>query len=128
MQHHFSIWHTIHLKLRSIVDVQSFEKDFLNKIGLIPEIVSRYRSTYFLHIIEGYDSGYYSYTWAAVLDNDAFEAFREKGIFDRATAESFRRNILEKDGTMDAMQMYVNFRGREPQIEPLLKNRGLISQ
>ena len=111
-----------------VVDVQSFEKNFFNKIGLIPEIVSRYRSTYFLHIIDGYDSGYYSYTWAAVLDNDAFEAFREKGVFDKATAESFRRNILEKDGTMDAMQMYVNFRGREPKIEPLLKNRGLISQ
>lgn len=111
-----------------MVDVQTFEKDFFTKIGLIPEIVSRYRSTYFLHIIDGYDSGYYSYTWAAVLDNDAFEAFREKGVFDRATAESFRRNILEKDGTMDAMQMYVNFRGREPQIEPLLKNRGLVAQ
>ena len=63
-----------------------------------------------------------------MLDNDAFEAFKENGVFDRATAESFRRNILEKDGTMDAMQMYINFRGREPQIEPLLRNRGLISQ
>ena len=114
------------LEAPAVVDVQSFEKAYFDKIGLIPEIVSRYRSTYFLHIIDGYDSGYYSYTWAAVLDNDAFEAFKEKGIFDRATAESFRRNILEKDGTMDAMQMYVNFRGREPQIEPLLKNRGLI--
>jgi peptidyl-dipeptidase Dcp len=114
------------LEAPAVVDVQSFEKAYFDKIGLIPEIVSRYSSTYFLHIIDGYDSGYYSYTWAAVLDNDAFEAFREKGIFDRATAESFRRNILEKDGTMDAMQMYVNFRGREPQIEPLLKNRGLI--
>jgi peptidyl-dipeptidase Dcp len=116
------------LEAPAVVDVQSFEKNFFSKIGLIPEIVSRYRSTYFLHIIDGYDSGYYSYTWAAVLDNDAFEAFSEKGVFDRATAESFRRNILEKDGTMDAMQMYVNFRGREPKIEPLLKNRGLISQ
>lgn len=114
------------LEAPAVVDVQSFEKAYFEKIGLIPEIVSRYRSTYFLHIIDGYDSGYYSYTWAAVLDNDAFEAFKEKGIFDKATAESFRRNILEKDGTMDAMQMYVNFRGREPQIEPLLKNRGLI--
>lgn len=110
----------------AVVDVQSFEKNYLEKIGLIPEIVSRYRSTYFLHIIDGYDSGYYSYTWAAVLDNDAFEAFKEKGVFDRSVAESFRRNVLEKDGTMDAMQMYVNFRGREPQIEPLLRNRGLI--
>lgn len=110
----------------AIVDIQSFEKEFFGKIGLIPEIVSRYRSTYFLHIIDGYDSGYYSYTWAAVLDNDAFEAFREKGVFDKTVAESFRRNILEKDGTMDAMRMYLNFRGREPQIEPLLRNRGLI--
>jgi peptidyl-dipeptidase Dcp len=61
-----------------------------------------------------------------VLDNDAFEAFKEKGIFDHATAESFRRNILEKLGIMDPMQMYVNFRGREPVIEPLLRNKGLL--
>lgn len=110
----------------AVVDVQSFEKEYFTKLGLIPEIVSRYRSTYFTHIMGGYDAGYYSYTWSAVLDNDAYEAFREKGIFDRATAESFRRNILEKDGTMDPMQMYVNFRGREPQIEPLLRNKGLL--
>jgi peptidyl-dipeptidase Dcp len=119
-------YHT--LEAPAIVDVQSFEKEYFKKLGLIPEIVSRYRSTYFTHIMGGYDAGYYSYKWSAVLDNDAFEAFREKGIFDRATAESYRRNILEKDGTMDPMQMYVNFRGREPQIEPLLKNTGLIGQ
>jgi len=118
-------YHT--LEAPAIVDIQSFEKDYLNKIGLIPEIVSRYNSTYFLHISGGYDSGYYSYIWAAVLDNDAFEAFKEKGIFDRSVATSFRKNILEKNGTMDAMQMYVNFRGREPEIEPLLKKRGLIT-
>jgi peptidyl-dipeptidase Dcp len=108
------------------IDVQNFEKDYFKQIGLIPEIISRYRSTYFLHIAGGYDSGYYSYIWAAVLDNDAFEAFKEKGIFDTATAASYRKNILEKNGTMDAMQMFVNFRGREPVIEPLLKDRGLI--
>ncbi len=119
-------YHT--LEAPAIIDIQSFEKDYFNKIGLIPEIISRYRSTYFMHIIEEYDSGYYSYTWAAVLDNDAFEAFKEKGIFNRSVASSYRKNILEKNGTMDAMQMYVNFRGREPQIEPLLKNRGLVSQ
>jgi len=107
------------------VDVQKFEKDMMKKIGLIPEIEPRYRSTYFLHMVSGYDAGYYVYTWAAVLDNDAFEAFREKGIFDRATADSFRKNILEKMGTMDAEQMYLNFRGHEPDIEPLLRNRGL---
>jgi peptidyl-dipeptidase Dcp len=113
------------LEAPAIINVQKFEKEYLNKIGLIPEIISRYRSTYFIHITGGYDSGYYSYIWAAVLDNDAFEAFREKGLFDQVTATSFRKNILEKNGTMDAMQMYINFRGREPVIEPLLKNRGL---
>ena len=118
-------YHT--LDAPAIIDVQKFEKEYLNNIGLIPEIISRYRSTYFIHIvIDGYDAGYYGYTWAAVLDNDAFEAFKEKGLFDQAIASSFRKNILEKDGTMDAMQMFVNFRGREPVIEPLLKNRGLI--
>ncbi|MBA4322516.1 MAG: peptidase M3, partial [Odoribacter sp.] len=113
------------LEAPAIIDVQTFEKEFLNKAGLIPEIISRYRSTYFIHITGGYDSGYYSYIWAAVLDNDAFEAFSEKGLFDQATATSFRKNILEKNGTMDAMQMFINFRGREPVIEPLLKKRGL---
>ena len=108
------------------IDIQKFEKDFFSQLGLIPEIVSRYRSTYFLHIIDGYDSGYYGYIWAAVLDNDAFQAFREKGLFDKTTALSYRKNILEKNGIMDAMQSFVNFRGREPVIEPLLKNRGLI--
>jgi peptidyl-dipeptidase Dcp len=108
------------------IDIEKFESDYQGKIGLVPEIIPRYRSTYFLHIAGGYDSGYYSYIWAAVLDNDAFEAFMEKGIFDKETAQSFRKNILEKNGTMDAMQMFVNFRGRKPLIEPLLKNRGLM--
>jgi peptidyl-dipeptidase Dcp len=119
-------YHT--LEAPALIDVQKFEKEYLTKIGLIPEIISRYRSTYFLHIMDGYDAGYYGYTWAAVLDHDAFEAFKEHGIFDRATAESYRTNILAKNGIMDPMQMYVNFRGHEPSIEPLLKNRGLISK
>jgi peptidyl-dipeptidase Dcp len=118
-------YHTLQAPVN--IDIQSFEKDYFTKIGLIPEIVSRYRTTYFAHIADGYDAGYYCYTWAAVLDNDAFEAFKEKGIFDQATAQSYRKNILEKDGTMDAMQMFVNFRGREPKIEPLLKNTGLMN-
>jgi peptidyl-dipeptidase Dcp len=119
-------YHTLEAPAK--VDVQTFEKEYFNEIGLIPEIISRYRSTYFLHIVGGYDSGYYSYIWAAVLDNDAFEAFKEKGLFDQSVASSFRKNILEKNGLMDAMQMYVNFRGREPEIEPLLRNRGLLRQ
>ena len=116
-------YHT--LEAPAVIDVQNFEKDYFSRIGLIPEIISRYRSTYFLHIAGGYDSGYYGYIWAAVYDNDAFEAFKEKGIFDKSVAASYRKNILEKNGTMDAMQMYLNFRGRDASIEPLLKNRGL---
>lgn len=119
-------YHTLEAPVN--VDIQSFEKNYFTLIGLIPVIVSRYRSTYFLHMAGGYDAGYYSYIWAAVLDNDAFEAFRENGIFNKTVAESYRKNILEKNGTMDAMQMFVNFRGREPVIEPLLKNRGLLQE
>ncbi len=109
------------------VNVPEFENKVMDEIGLIPEIEPRYRSTYFGHIIGGYDSGYYSYDWAAVLDHDAYEAFKEKGIFDRETARSFRENILEKNGTMDAMEMYVNFRGREPERTALLKNLGFLN-
>ncbi|MDX9695731.1 MAG: M3 family metallopeptidase [Bacteroidales bacterium] len=107
------------------LDVMKFEKEYLTSIGLIPEIYSRYRATYFNHIMGGYDSGYYSYTWASVLDNDAFQAFKETDIFDQATAKSFRENVLAKNGIKDAMEMYVAFRGREPQIEALLNNLGI---
>lgn len=100
----------------------------IKKIGLIPEIHFRHGSTHFQHIFSGgYSSGYYSYIWSGLLDADAFEAFRETGdLFDQATAASFRKNVLERGGTADAMEMYVKFRGKEPQIEPLLKQRGLI--
>lgn len=108
------------------IDVPTFEADVFARYGLIPEIVSRYRSTYFGHITGSYDAGYYSYIWAAVLDNDAFDVFNEKGIFDRATAASFRRNVLERDGVADPLEMFVSFRGREPAVEPLLKARGLM--
>ncbi len=108
------------------IDIAKFEKDYFQKIGLIPQIDSRYRSTYFGHITGGYDAGYYGYIWSAVLDNDAFDAFKEKGIFDKETAASFRKNVLEKDGSEDPTRMYVNFRGREAKIEPLLKSRGLL--
>jgi len=110
----------------TLPDIAGLEQEYMTKIGLIPEIHPRYRSTYFIHITGGYDAGYYAYEWAAVLDNDAFEAFREKGLFDQETATSFRNNILAKDGTMDPMQMFVNFRGRQPDITPLMKNRGFL--
>ena len=109
------------------IDVEKFEKNSMEKAGLIPEIIPRYRSTYFNHAFPGgYSSGYYSYIWAAVLDADAFEAYLETGnIFDPKVATSFRKNVLERGGTEEAMKLYVNFRGKTPGIEPLLKKRGL---
>lgn len=107
------------------LDVAAFEKAAMDKLGLIPEIAPRYRVTYFSHIIGGYAAGYYSYLWAEVLDADAFEAFKEHGLFDKNTADAFRKNILEKGGTEDPMTLYRAFRGADPSLEPLLKNRGL---
>jgi len=115
-------WHT--LTEAKEVDTNKFESDYLNKIGLIPEIISRYRSTYFSHIIGGYDAGYYAYIWAEVLDCDAFEAFKETSLFDQKTAKSFRDNVLAAGGREDAMVMYKRFRGAEPKIDGLLKKRG----
>jgi peptidyl-dipeptidase Dcp len=110
----------------NITDVNAFETKSLNAIGLIPEIVSRYRSTYFNHIFSGgYSAGYYSYIWAEVLDADAFQAFKETSLFDQQTAAAFRTHILERGGTDDPMTLYKNFRGREPEIRPLLNRRGL---
>ena len=109
-----------------IADINKFEADAMNKIGLIPEIVPRYRSTYFKHAFTGgYTAGYYSYRWSAVLDADAFEAFEQNGYFDKATATSFRKNILERGYTDDVMKLYVNFRGQSPSVYPLLKREGL---
>ncbi len=118
-------WHTLESTVSE--DVNSFEKNALDNLGLIPQIVVRYRSTYFNHIFSGgYSSGYYSYIWAEVLDADAFEAFVETSLFNQEVATAFRKNILEKGGTEDPMTLYLRFRGKEPSIEPLLKKRGLI--
>jgi peptidyl-dipeptidase Dcp len=121
-------WHT--LPETGGLDVNAFEKKVLDGIGLIPEVVSRYRSTYFNHIFSGgYAAGYYAYIWSEVLDSDAYEAFKERGdIFDRATALSFRKNVLETFGTEDIEVQYRRFRGADPKIEPLLRNRGLDSR
>ena len=107
------------------LDVLAYEKEAMDQLNLIPEIAPRYRTTYFNHIIGGYAAGYYSYLWANVLDNDAFEAFKEHGIFDKKTADLFRYNVLEKGNSEDPMTLYKNFRGAEPQLEPMLKNRGM---
>lgn len=106
------------------LDVMDFENNLMNELGMIPQIVSRYRSTYFNHIVGGYAAGYYAYLWAERLDTDAFSAFEEKGLFDQTIATAFRKNILEKGGSDDPMKLYVTFRGQEPSIEPMLKGRG----
>ena len=106
------------------LEVMKFQKEYLDEIGLIPEIEPRYNSTYFSHITGGYAAGYYSYIWSAVLDNDAFEAFEENGIYDQETAEAFR-TLLAENGIRDPMELYKNFRGREPKEDALLRNRGL---
>jgi peptidyl-dipeptidase Dcp len=117
-------WHT--LASGQTPDAAAFEKASLDRIGMPREIVVRYHGPYFQHIFSGgYAAGYYSYIWSEVLDSDAFQAFKEKGLFDPATARAFREKILEKGGTADAMEMYQNFRGREPSVEPLLEKRGL---
>ena len=118
-------WHTITEPVS--IDANTFEKNSMNKIGLIPEIKPRYRSTYFNHIFAGgYSSGYYSYIWAEVLDADAFAAFEKTGdVFNPELAGKLRKYILSSGGTEDAMELYKKFRGSEPGIEPLLKRRGL---
>ena len=107
-------------------DVNAFESAGMQKIGLIDAIIPRYRSTYFQHIFAGgYSAGYYAYIWAEVLDSDAFAAFKEKGLFDPATATSFRKHILEKGGTGNPAEMYRQFRGKDPDPVHLMKKRGL---
>ncbi|MEE9562220.1 MAG: M3 family metallopeptidase [Thermoanaerobaculia bacterium] len=120
-------WHSIIGEVEP--DSPEFEAATVGRIGLIPEVVSRYRSTYFSHIFAGgYAAGYYSYIWAEVLDADAFEAFKEKGIFDQELARSYRENLLERGGSEPPMALYLRFRGAEPTIEPLLERRGLVPE
>ncbi len=108
------------------LDVEGFEAKACADMGLIGEIIPRYRSTYFNHIFGGgYSAGYYSYLWAEVLDKDAFELFMQKGILDKETAMSFRRNVLEKGGSDEPMVLYRNFRGADPDSGALLRGRGL---
>ena len=118
------MWH----ELSSVegIDVETFEAEACKRMGLIDEIIPRYRSTYFNHIFGGgYSAGYYSYLWAEVLDKDAFELFKQEGLFDAETAMSFRRNVLEKGGSDEAMDLYRRVRGADPDSGALLRGRGL---
>jgi peptidyl-dipeptidase Dcp len=104
-----------------------FEKASMDKIGLVSSIIPRYRTTYFQHIFAGgYSAGYYSYIWSGVLDTDAYSVFKSTDLFNQEKAKSFRKNILEKGNTEEAMELYKRFRGSEPSITPLLKKRGLL--
>lgn len=109
------------------IDVTKFENQAMDKIGLLPQIEPRYKSTYFQHIFSGgYSSGYYSYIWSEVLDSDAFDAFEQSGdLFNKQIASQFREQVLSKGGMADGDVLYRNFRGQEPSKEPLMKNRGL---
>jgi peptidyl-dipeptidase Dcp len=117
-------WH----ELPSIegINADQFEKEQMDKIGLIPEILPRYRLTYFKHIFnDDYSAGYYSYPWSSVIDKDAFEFFKEKGLFDPKTATALKTDILEKGNSIDLMKAYSRFRGREPKVDALLRSKGL---
>ena len=109
-------------------DPEAFEREALTeKRGLIPQIEPRYHYPYFSHIFDGgYSAGYYFYTWAAVLDKDVFEAFRESGdLFNKRIADDFRRKVLARGGSADGMTLYRDFRGKDPDKRPMLRARGL---
>lgn len=120
-------WGKLNLAENDSVDVAAFERSVAEKLQMPAELTFRYRSPYFKHVFgsDGYASGYYTYLWAEVLDSDGFELFEERGIFDPATAESFKKNVLEAGGSDDPMELYIRFRGRKPSVDALLRNRGL---
>ena len=120
-------WH----ELSSIegIDIDKFEEQVCKEMGLIDEIIPRYRTTYFNHIFGGgYSAGYYGYLWAEVIDKDAFAAFEESpnGVWDLDLAKKFKETFLEKGGSEEPMVLYNQFRGRDPQSEPFLRGRGLL--
>ncbi|MCB0474951.1 MAG: M3 family metallopeptidase [Flavobacteriaceae bacterium] len=119
-------WHTLQDTTRQ--DVRAFERAAMDKIGLINEILPRYRSTYFSHIFDGgYSSGYYSYQWSEVLDADTFNEFKKSGdLFNPELAQKYR-HLLASGGSKPGMELYREFLGREPKIEPLLKKKGFVN-
>jgi peptidyl-dipeptidase Dcp len=118
-------WHSITNPVD--VNVADFEMKAMAKTELFPHVEGTNMSTSFGHIFPGgYAAGYYGYKWAEVLDADAFSYFTETGIFNKNTAASFRKNILEKGGTEKPLDLYTRFRGKEPSMEALLKRSGLL--
>jgi peptidyl-dipeptidase Dcp len=123
-------WHELTAEdlesMTSADDVRAFEEMVCKDMGLIGEIIPRYRTTYFNHIFNsGYSAGYYSYLWSEVLDTDAFEYFQQKGIYNPDVAKSFRETFLERGGSEEPMTLFRSFRGADPDAGALLRNRGL---
>jgi len=118
-------WHTA--DITADIDVDAFERASMKRIGLMDEIIPRYRTTNFGHIFGGgYASGYYVYLWAGVLDADAFAAFKETGdLYNQELAAKFRKHVLAENSMGEGMEQYLKFRGKEPSIDALLKQRGL---
>lgn len=117
-------WHTLVQPYKG--DLKAFEEEAWKQTQLFPQVEGVAMSTQFSHLFAGgYAAGYYSYKWSEVLDADAFSLFRERGLFDKATAQSFRENILEKGGTEHPMELYKRYRGKEPSVEALLERSGL---
>jgi peptidyl-dipeptidase Dcp len=116
-------WHTLTEPFDG--DITAFERAAMSPAELLPPAEGACMSVSFAHLFAGgYAAGYYGYKWAEVLDADAFSMFREKGIFNRETAQSFRRTILEKGGSMEPDELFREFRGREPSIDPLIERSG----
>ena len=110
------------------LDIETFERDTLESIGMPSEIVMRHRLPHFMHIMSGYAAGYYSYLWSEVMDADAFAAFEETGdVFDKKTARRLKEFIYSAGNRRDPHEAYIAFRGRAPKIEGLLKKRGLAA-
>ena len=111
----------------SDLDIAKFETQALKKIGMPKEIVMRHRLPHFMHITGGYAVGYYSYMWSEVMDADAFEAFKEAGnIFDKKTARRLKKHIYSAGNSRDPEELWLKFRGRPPDVDGLLKKRGLM--
>ena len=122
-------WHSLNIEQAAkVTDVEGFEAQAIKDYGLdFAPVPTRYRSTYFSHIFAGgYSSGYYGYIWSEVLDADTVDWFKENGGLQRKNGEHFKNTLLGRGGSIDSMQMFRNFRGRDSKIEPLLKRRGLL--
>lgn len=120
-------WHELDEDQLDGVDIKAFEDKVCKDMGLIDEIIPRYRTTYFNHIFNsGYSAGYYSYLWSEVLEKDAFDYFKKHGIYNREVADKFRKTLLEKGGSEEPMVLFEMFTGAQPNPDAMLKARGLI--